>query len=116
MGIIAQTLIASRFTFGTGKIETIRNHIACRVFNSASHWQDHQKVLKELNDIKHGMGENRTSLAHPRIFVSDLRKFMKTVNPSPSPIFRSMLAELETMEVWRDDKKERLFADSTLCS
>ena len=102
--MIAQDLLSARYTLG--KIETNRNCIASRIFfNNVS--QDHRNIFKELNDIKRRLGASRTVLAHPNISVSDLQKFVEVIKPSP--ILLRMLKEFEDMEVWRDEKKERLF-------
>lgn len=108
--LLVQTLFLSRFS-PNGQMETNRNHVASRVCSTVS--EDNRSALKELNEIKHRLRKDRMCLAHPDISVSDLHNFTETINPGPSSILRSILMELETMEVWRGDldKMERLFAE-----
>jgi hypothetical protein len=109
--IIVQTAFSSRFT--RGQVLTTRNQIAFRICNGIN--QEHS-ALKKLTDIKQSTGlgviRMQLELAHPNLLVSDLHKFMENIKPSPDSSFRSVMEELETMEIWRDGKKERLFADS----
>ena len=95
-------MFSSRFT---DDLETNRNRIANRVYDTIP--EGIKSALKEITGIKNRLGPNRLDLAHPIVFVSDLHQFMETINPSA--ILRSVMEELETMEVWRDDRRERLF-------
>ena len=105
INIIVQTLFASRFD--AGQVRTNRNRLANRVWYRIS--ANDTSALMELIEIKRRrLGEHRTGIAHPEIFVSDARIFIDTY---PSPKHRSTLAGLPTMEIWRGDIKERLFAD-----
>jgi hypothetical protein len=118
-----KTVFASRFI--RGKVRTNRNRIANRVWNSIS--EDLRSAMETLSDIKYYLGqpllhvgegkllevqpENHMDLV-PKIPVSDLHKFIaEAISPPPSPIFRSILKDLETIEVWREGKQERLFTD-----
>ena len=103
--IIVQTLFASRFD--AGQVKTNRNQLTNRVWHEIL--ANDTSALMELIEIKHHhLREHRTGIAHPEIFISDLHIFIDTY---PSPMHRSTLAGLQTMEIWRGDIKEQLFAD-----
>ena len=101
-----QTLLSARYSSGKSSTSG-RNHLANRIYDKIP--VKDRRALEELTKIKKHLGENWMDIAHPHLLVSDLHDFLKSINPS---FTRSTLPveELETMEIWREDQKERLFA------